>query len=131
MRRTLSAAVFLAMGSLIWGGCGVSVGSIKSCAVWEYHEINGEPEKSELLASQIPELNRWFAALDSDWTFKIADQPREGLVLRLTDGKGRLQSVELRGNTLWTRDSFKVLTGGEFAALGQILAPEYRLPDFR
>lgn len=127
----IKPAIFLVICSLFLSGCDVTVGSIRSCAVWEYQQINGKPKKSELLASQIPALNRWFAALDPDWTFEIVDQPLYGLLLRVKTEKGRTQFVDLRGNTMRVGYSYTVLTGSERAALDQILAPEYRLPDFR
>jgi hypothetical protein len=127
----IRSAIILGIGAVFLAGGDVNVRSIKSCAIWEYHEINGKPEKSELLASQIPALNRWSADLDSDWTFELVDQPYRGIFLRLEDEQGRIRAVELRGNALRVGSSYKVLTGRDRAALTQILALEHRLPDFR
>ena len=113
---------------MLLSACDVELPPIESCFIEDAALGPGAP-KTEVSPTQLKPLSEWFASVSHDWKFEAVDVPPSGLVFVLKDNKGRVTRANLRGDYLWIRNRFKVLTPAERGELLVIVAKN-QLPVF-
>jgi hypothetical protein len=112
------------------GACRVDFSPIEACFITNPSAGSETAERMELTPTQLQPLATWFAALGEDWTFKVTDHYPAGLVLQVKHPGGRETYANLRGDELWIRNQFKVLSSAERKELLAIIAAQHQLPVF-
>lgn len=121
--------MFAMLGGLLFSGCEVAIPPIESCIIVDDVAGSDTTNRTQVFPTQLKPLSLWFAAVSNDWKFELTDTPRSGMLLNLKDKHGRITRANLRGDRLWIRNRYKVLSLPEREELLAIINVN-RMPVF-
>jgi hypothetical protein len=113
---------------LLLPACKVEVPPIQAGFIGDSMTVDG-PFTSELPPDQLTAISNWFTAHRTGWKFKVVDMP-PGPALVLKHRGDRITRVELRGDTVWVGNHFKILTPEERSRVAAFFNPKNHLPVF-
>jgi hypothetical protein len=121
--KEMKKLLLLACGLLLLAACNVELKPIEAGFTADTWVTADGPFKTELSSAQLKAIAEWFDAHRTGWKEKITDSPPGPMILLKHRG-GRTTSVYLRGNEVWVKNRYLVLTPKEYSDLQAILAPK-------